>query len=334
MEVEQPTEYKKQRLNRMSRKQSRRWCFTEHGESPILFDASEMNYLVYQKETCPTTNKSHWQGYVEMKKKITLGGIKKKVSNNAHWEIAKGSAESNKAYCHKEQEGSSDKAEYGEPMAQGERTDLEAMTKSVLSGEMKVSEILEANPIMYHTYGRTLEKAEVMRMNKRHKTSRTWIVWIWGKTGTGKTYALKKLIEAEGRKYEDAYWHTVNDREWWQTYEQQEDVILDDYRGELPFQYLLRLGDEYPVAVTKRNIGTINFTSKMIWITSSKPPQEIYSKMTDSTDRIEQLLRRIKKVIHLENPYDANNDEQVNVVEQMQRVSADRDCDRIDLTQE
>lgn len=280
-----------------------------------MYLQEDMNYLVYQKETCPTTLKSHWQGYVEMKKKITMGGLKKKVSANAHWEIAKGSADQNKAYCHKDQEGASDKAEFGVPMAQGERTDLEGIAQSIKEGA-KVNDLAEMNPQSFHTFGRTMDRLETIRMNKNVRTEMTTITWLWGRTGTGKSHMLTELIAKEGRNINEAYWHNVHDKMWWDGYYQQDDVILDDFRGEIPFQQLLRLADKYPMTVAQRNKQPMNFVSKKIWVTSSKSPEQCYAAMTGAEDRVSQLLRRIVQTEHLTYSYVGrdNDDEKYELI--------------------
>lgn len=299
----------------MPSKQSRRWCYTVFTEEDLEYMDS-MSFKCSERETCPETKKQHWQGYVEFKKKISLGGLKK-VDATAHWEAAKGSAQDNMAYCAKENNGTY--SEFGKTMQQGDRTDINVLRDTVLAGK-SANDIAEETPQAFHQYGRLIERLETIAMNKRNRTEPTMIVWIWGKTGTGKSYSLSERIAALGRSIDKAYWHPVEDKGWWDNYNQQDDVIFDDFRGEIPFQTLLRLADRYQTQVSRRAKAPLSFISKTIWITSSKNPQGIYGNVCDDQNRLEQLLRRCKEIIHLENPFSDIGESVYNVVE---HVSAD-----------
>lgn len=56
---------------------SKNWCFTV--PNPVLapkFDDDFMEYLIFQKETCPSTNTPHYQGYVQFKSRKTMNVAK------------------------------------------------------------------------------------------------------------------------------------------------------------------------------------------------------------------------------------------------------------------
>lgn len=283
----------------MSRKngQARRFAFTHYGEDSLQWDPTTMGYLCYQRETCPTTQRKHWQGYVEMLKKRTIGGMSKILQ--CHWEICGGSGAQNRSYCSKSD--TSDEGtwmEHGKLMQQGERGDLKALAERVLGGE-SVDSIAEEHPNMFHSYGRTLERLETIARSKRSRTHQTFITWIYGTTGTGKSRSLEKRIADEGRSIEKAYWHPVHDKHWWDNYTQQEDVILDDFRGEIPFQYLLNLGDWHTCHVSRRCQRPIPFVSKHIWITSSMHPRDVYKAVCTDANRLEQLTRRCREIVQM-----------------------------------
>lgn len=62
----------------------------------------EINYCIIGDEIAPSTNQKHLQGYLSLKNRIRLGGLKKKYGSHAHWEIARGTDEQNRRYCSKE----------------------------------------------------------------------------------------------------------------------------------------------------------------------------------------------------------------------------------------
>lgn len=56
---------------------------------------------IYQKELCPSTNKLHYQGYVEFNKVLALSALKK-LDATAHWENRRLSKRAAYDYCRKE----------------------------------------------------------------------------------------------------------------------------------------------------------------------------------------------------------------------------------------
>jgi RNA helicase len=75
----------------------------------------------------------------------------------------------------------------------------------------------------------------------------------------------------------DAY-YKMDSNHWWDGYEGEDDVIIDDFRADLcPFHELLRLFDRYPHRVQFKG-GSREFNSKRIFVTCNKHPWEIYTK--------------------------------------------------------
>ena len=89
---------------------------------------SKISYLLYGRE-CGEEGTPHLQGYLNLPKKLRLGGLKKLIPR-AHFEVAKGSPEQNYTYCTKE----GDFVELGKPTVQGKRNDLEAAKEAIRSG--------------------------------------------------------------------------------------------------------------------------------------------------------------------------------------------------------
>jgi hypothetical protein len=79
----------------------------------------------------------------------------------------------------------------------------------------------------------------------------------------------------------------------WVEYSGQECIIINEFRGEIPYSTLLEMCDcNEGFEMCKRGIGGLPWIPKHIFITSVLPPEKIYKKR-DAEDSLYQLLRRI-----------------------------------------
>ena len=115
--------------------------------------------------------------------------------------------------------------------------------------------------------------------------------WIWGPTGVGKSHMAFKDFDSK-----TTYVHDVS-TDWWDAYEGQETVIINEFRGEIKFSQLLDLTDKWPKKVKRRGREDTPFMAKKVIITSSMPPDECYQK-SQGLDNIDQLMRRFE-VLHV-----------------------------------
>jgi len=261
----------------------RNCCFTSYllNESDIQLVESE--YLVYGREVCPETKRNHLQGYLEFKEGKSLSSIKKLFKDNTlHIEKRKGTAQQAADYCKKD----GDIFEKGVISKQGARGDLDDVVQRVLRGEISVDGLVEEAPTLVHQYGRTLDRAEDIRMRRVWRTEMTTCDWIVGKTEAGKsTYAFKEYNPETHYKWK-------YDSGWQDDYRQQPIVVINEFRGQIKYSDLLELIDKFPCEVRRRNRPPLPFTSKHIIITSALLPDELYHNLS-ANDSLAQLLRRI-----------------------------------------
>jgi len=94
-------------------------------------------YLVYQQELCPTTQKMHYQGYVVFKSKIKFSTMKNLWPKTCFFH-RRGSHIQAKTYCQKEESRVAGPWEYGSdsmvPHDMGSRTDLNEVRDAFLNG--------------------------------------------------------------------------------------------------------------------------------------------------------------------------------------------------------
>lgn len=287
---------------------SKYWCFTDfHNEVQYLIASRKFTYLIYGEEICPKNDKfgnegkKHNQGYVEFPNAITLGekGFLKITTPRIHYEKRKGTQTQAIDYC-KGWTWEGDKKifkapffkeniyfEFGTPSEnnQGKRNDLLNLKESLDKGS-KLSEIAENHFESFLKYNRGI----LMYMNIKPKI-RNWKTEVYiliGPPGCGKS----KLCPLNG------YWYAPLNNIWWDGYNGHEDVIIDEFYGGLPFTFMLRLMDRYPLNVEIKN-GTVPFLAKRIWITSNKHPSKWYSADKVTDDHWPAFWRRVEQYINL-----------------------------------
>jgi len=272
----------------------RAFCFTSYSESAIIFNNTDMRYLLYAPETCPTTNRKHWQGYIVFKSAKTLSSASKHLGCSVF--IAKGNITHQLNYIKgpynedgKTKPYNPDWKEFGERPKQGKRNDLDEIKDELLNDELTINELILERPILYHQYGRTLDKIEDLKMRQKFRTKMTECIWYYGPTGVGKSH---KAFE---NYHPDTHYVVPKDNGWWDKYTQQRIVILNDFRGEITYNELLQMIDKWPFDVKRRGREPMPFTSELVIITSSLPPEKVYWHR-DEEDKIEQLLRRVKVI--------------------------------------
>jgi len=262
----------------LASKRSRSWAVTAWTRP--VYDQLQMSYLIFGEEICPTTQKIHFQTYVHFFNAKTLAATQKFFNGNAHIEVPLGSPGENIAYCSKDGQFE----EFGERPAQGKRTDLADLAKDISNGRT-VDSIALDNPMLYHQYGRTLNKLEDLALRNKFRTTMTTCTWYYGETGSGKSHNAFEGFSPS------THYVLPHDNGWWDGYTGQDCVIINDFRGHIPYDELLTLIDKWPHNVKRRQREPAPFISKKIVITSPLSPAECYPNR-QGKDKIEQLLRR------------------------------------------
>lgn len=255
-----------------------RFTFTSFDEKMPKWDAKEMDFLIFQKEKAPKTGSLHWQGYVEMKSKSTVAGLKSVMNDfKMHIEVAKGTTGSNIKYCTKDESAADDDGwyEYGKPRpTQGSRTDLNK-DKEILDKTKDISQVSFGN---FCRYSKAFEKYVMLSIKKRCEQPEIIVYWS-KKTGTGKS---KTVFELAGI---DAYWK--DSTKWWDGYKGQDIVVMDEFvMTGYSETYIRNLWDRYPFRIEFKG-GSCEFNSKRIYVTTNDNPN----------DWSDNIKRRIKIII-------------------------------------
>lgn len=274
----------------------RRICGAAYNDEHKTFEEWKgVSFGIWGKEIAPTTGRIHQQYYLEFATQKKFQTIKNRYPM-LHFQSCNGNAKQNIEYCSKDH---TEVYQFGEPTKQGDRTDLKELCDQVRLGECSYQDILINNPMMVHKYGRTLQQCEDYFFSQTYRTEMTKCTWYWGPTATGKSH----------RAYENyhpaTHYNYPYDKDWWDGYRGHDTVIINDFRGQIKYDQLLRLIDKHPHSVSRRCLRPRPFVSKHIIITSSLPPGECFPHRCES-DSIQQLIRRCE-VIHLTKKFESQS---------------------------
>jgi len=228
-----------------------------------------IKYAVWQYEIGEEKGTPHYQGYVVLAKPARITWLFSNMPTGIHWLIRKGTHEEARDYAKKSDTRADGPWEFGEEPKQGKRSDLAEVAEYIKTHTMK--EVAETYPGVYIQYNRGLTSyRNVIKFTERqvgdeHKTK---LVVYWGVHGSGKSHLAKTLYP---NHYALMRPRTKDGGCWWDGYEQQDYVFIDEFFGWMPPDLLCRLVDDGKAQVETK-FGTIPFNSKTIVITSNKDP--------------------------------------------------------------
>lgn len=270
---------------------SKSWVFTlnnytedELDELCSLFHEEHANYVILGLEK-GQEGTEHVQGYIELLEKVSLVAFKRLPGmERVHCEIRRGTAMEASTYCKKDDNF----LELGNLQMPGRRTDLEAIRERIANGATAL-EIAESDFGKWCQYGKRFESYRAL-LNGKPRDFKSMVHVYTGATGTGKT---RKVYEENENVYPVSVPTTKGGAVWFDGYMGHDNVLIDDYRGEYEFSFLLRLLDRYPMQVPVKG-DFVNWRPKKIFITSNHPPREWYPMLSD--EDFAPLQRRLDQL--------------------------------------
>lgn len=223
-----------------------------------------------------------------------------------------------------------DKLEYGTPLKQGLRTDLNQVLQEC---NFNVKTIMEKYPDKYVHHGRGIDKIcethndDLSTMDwlgleqdengdfKDKPYKPTAVHWFYGPTGSGKTRLVKKIIGDKVKSGEIKISEITIINKFSQSgfaigaiKPNSKIVVLDEFRGSsVKFSELLQIINGEKIEIKG---SSIYLHVEEIFITSCFAPEDCYKNM-NGTDSIKQLYRRLTDLKRVD--YDGISDELIDI---------------------
>lgn len=281
------------------------WVFTlnnYHEKMMPRFNKIKMQWLRYGEEQ-GDEGTPHLQGCVVLLKNkkssfqnIINGETFGEWAKECHWERMKGTIAQNLEYTGKEATEDPTKLhEWGtKPLTNTERN-----KKGAAASKETMKEVIEAaergdlewikseHPGHYLRYMKQIEKIKMSKVvestTATHSTLENY--WIHGDTGSGKTRAVREMIPDK-----DLYLKGQN--KWWDHYEGEKYVLIDDYSPEWNEKYFLKnWADHYSFSAEYKGGSLKRMNPKHIIVTSNYKIEEAGFLEKD----IEPMMRRFKR---------------------------------------
>lgn len=255
----------------------RSYCFTLNNPEKYLSDGctvdnifidaekKRIKFAIWQLEK-GEEGTVHCQGYLTLESPSREAFIRQWLFGKAHWTVARGSHSQNVEYCGKDATRLQGPFQIGEAPSPGKRNDLIAV-KSMLdegAGRKQIADEYFGSWVRYH---KSFELYRGLSVDRRDW--KTQVIIFWGVTGGGKTH-LAKLLTSNG------FWWSPGSS-WWDGYSGQDDIVMDEFRGGLPYSVLLRIMDNSPLSLEVKG-STTEFVARRLFITSNIDPRLWYDQ--------------------------------------------------------
>lgn len=259
------------------------WCFTTKEEHVKEIEALQCasRYLIVGLEE-GEDGYLHYQGFLQLQVRKRLETLKL-LARTTHFEPRKGTVQQAIAYC-KKGDGTPENPsnpcffEMGEPTHQGERVDIKQFVEDSKATDRR--SMYEMHPGCMVRYNRAYD--DIQRTFAQAQPGAR-LVWIFGPSGVGKSdYVVSK--------YPGHYKKAPTDW-WWQGYQGQHVVLIDEVTDAVPYATLLTLCDPGITRLPTKG-GDIASQARLVFCTSNYSPDKVYARETGFKDRWDALLRR------------------------------------------
>lgn len=222
----------------------------------------------------------HWQVIVGFEKAVRLKAVKLIFGNEVHAEGTR--SEAADAYVHKDESSVvGTRFELGaKKMKRNSETDWDSVWESAKSGDL----LAIPSDVRIRTY-HTLKRIRKDYDNAPYRNDIVVNCFV-GVTGSGKSH--KAFIDAsvDGA----SVYIKGSTTKWWDSYRGEANVIIDEFRGQISVEHLLKWFDRYPCYVEEKG-GQLALHAVNFWVCSNLPVHEWYPHCDPLT--LQALERRL-----------------------------------------
>lgn len=270
---------------------SRYYVFTiQNLTSPPWGNLPEgVQYLVCQHERGEKTGRDHLQGYLELTRSEDMRWCQNHICGEMSLQKRRGNQKQAIDYCTKTATRIDGPWHYGEPYKslQGGRTDLHRMRDAIREGA-NYRQLIEEMPMTLARHHRFVSLCYTYTKPLKREVA---VFLLYGRTRAGKSRWVNELYDPE-----DLYIIPLTQKSsWYDGYDGEENVLLDDFSGGLPRTQLLRLLDRYRLRVPNKG-GFVWWRPIRIYITTNIHPRKWYKDWRDFEEHYDALSARIQAV--------------------------------------
>lgn len=269
------------------------------------FFTEHCNYGVWGVEK-GSEGTRHLQIYFELKNAMSYSALNKKVFP-AYYHKRNGRPKQAAGYCKKGTKESSPDGcdwsyfydhpaddwkgfEHGEISMQGKRTDIDDPVEMIVHEGATIRQVALEHPCSYVKYHKGFTMLRALALPPRQLSKPPDVIVLYGPTETGKTRDAHIKYWPDIPHYK---WQPSNGS-WWDNYDGEDKIIIDEFRGNMSWPDLLTLLDVYECRMACKG-GFVNIQASKFVITSPLHPEDWY-KLESAYDNYSQLERRITKI--------------------------------------
>lgn len=258
--------------------QNRHWILTipEDDFDPNTITKENFTHIRGQLERGNESGYTHWQIVCCFPRKRRLRYVKEIFGSRCHAEPTRSAAAND--YVWKDDTAVPDtRFEFGQlPHRRGCSTDWDAVVRSAREGNLATI----PSDVLVRYYGNLkricMDNLQPVELERR-------VVCYWGATGVGKS---RRAWDEAGLQ---AYPKDPRTK-FWDGYQGQESVVIDEFRGAIDISHILRWCDRYPCIVEVKGSATVLKATHIIFTSNLNPI--LWYPMLDCLT-LEALLRRI-----------------------------------------
>jgi len=219
---------------------------------------------------------THWQVMVHTKGQQRLSWLKKNFGSTGHWEVSRSDAAED--YVWKEETSvAGTRFELGtKSLKRGAASDWDDIWDMAKQGRFE--DIPKDVTIRCYSQIKSIAKDHMLPQAGTKK-----VIVYWGTTGTGKSHTAWEEAGLSAFPKDPL-------SKFWDGYQGHKNVVMEEFRGDIPVSHILRWTDKYPVIVDTKH-GACVLAADSIWITSNLHPRGWYPMLDTATT--DALLRRL-----------------------------------------